>query len=38
LVERRGGPLEMGQADGVTCRTVETFEAFGLSEKLVREG
>jgi len=38
LVERRGGPLELGQADGVACRTVEMFEAFGLSEKLVREG
>ena len=37
LVERRKGPLQLGQADGVACRTVETFEAFGLSEKLVRE-
>ncbi|HTS24212.1 MAG TPA: FAD-binding monooxygenase [Casimicrobiaceae bacterium] len=37
LVERRGGPLELGQADGVACRTVEMFEAFGLSDKLVRE-
>src|SRR5205085_4326569 len=24
LVERRRGPLELGQADGVACRTVET--------------
>ena len=38
LVERRDGPLQVGQADGVACRTVEMFEAFGLSEKLVREG
>ncbi len=38
LVERREGPLQIGQADGVACRTVETFEAFGLSEKMVREG
>jgi len=37
LIERRGGPLQVGQADGVACRTVELFEAFGLSEKLVRE-
>ena len=37
LVERRRGPLELGQADGVACRTVETFEAFGMSAKLVRE-
>jgi phenol 2-monooxygenase (NADPH) len=27
LVERRDGPLELGQADGVACRTVEMFEA-----------
>jgi phenol 2-monooxygenase (NADPH) len=38
LVERRDGPLELGQADGVACRTVEMFEAFGMGEKLVREG
>src|SRR4051794_29987485 len=38
IVERREGPLQVGQADGVACRTVEMFEAFGLSEKLVREG
>ena len=38
LVERRQGPLELGQADGVACRTVEMFEAFGLGAKLRREG
>jgi phenol 2-monooxygenase len=37
LVERRPGPLELGQADGVACRTVETFEAFGMGAKLIRE-
>ncbi|MFX1676685.1 FAD-binding monooxygenase [Paraburkholderia sp. A2WS-5] len=37
IVERRGGPLLMGQADGVACRTVEMFEAFGLSDRLLRE-
>jgi phenol 2-monooxygenase len=37
LVERRKGPLQLGQADGVACRTVEMFEAFGLSAKLLRE-
>lgn len=38
IIDQREGPLKVGQADGVACRTVETFEAFGLSEKLVREG
>jgi phenol 2-monooxygenase (NADPH) len=37
VVERREGPLLLGQADGVACRTVEMFEAFGLSERLLRE-
>jgi phenol 2-monooxygenase len=37
LVERRDGPLQVGQADGVACRTVEMFEAFGLGQRLVRE-
>jgi phenol 2-monooxygenase (NADPH) len=37
LVERREGPLQVGQADGVACRTVEMFEAFGLGQQLVRE-
>ena len=37
IVERRPGPLELGQADGVACRTVEMFNAFGFSERLVKE-
>jgi phenol 2-monooxygenase len=37
FIERRNGPLALGQADGVACRTVEMFEAFGLGAKLIRE-
>jgi phenol 2-monooxygenase (NADPH) len=37
LVERRNGPLQLGQADGVACRTVEMFEAFGMGARLMRE-
>src|SRR3954449_2461787 len=37
VVDRRDGPLQVGQADGVACRTVEMFEAFGLAGRLVRE-
>jgi phenol 2-monooxygenase (NADPH) len=37
IVERRSGPIQLGQADGIACRTVEMFEAFGLSENLVAE-
>jgi phenol 2-monooxygenase (NADPH) len=38
VVDRRDGPLEVGQADGVACHTVEMFEAFGLADRLVAEG
>jgi phenol 2-monooxygenase (NADPH) len=38
IVERKPGPLELGQADGVACRTVEMLDAFGLSDRLLREG
>lgn len=37
LVERRSDRLRLGQADGIACRTVEMFNAFGLAETLVRE-
>lgn len=37
VIERRAAPLELGHADGVACRTVEMFQAFGLAERLVRE-
>lgn len=37
VVERAPGPLEVGRADGVNCRTVETFEAFGLVERMMAE-
>ena len=37
VVERAAGPLEVGRADGVNCRTVETFEAFGLAERMMAE-
>jgi len=37
IVERRSGPIHLGQADGVACRTVEMFDAFGLSADLLNE-
>jgi phenol 2-monooxygenase len=37
VIDRRDGPLEVGQADGVACRTVEMFESFGLASRLVDE-
>lgn len=36
VLEKRSGPLKVGQADGVQCRTVEVFESFGLDSELVK--
>ncbi|MCR9123526.1 MAG: FAD-binding monooxygenase [Phyllobacteriaceae bacterium] len=37
LIERKGGRMLLGQADGIACRTMEMFHAFGFSEKVMRE-
>ena len=37
IFDKRGGPLEVGQADGIACRSVEMFEAFGFAEDVLRE-
>ncbi|MBD3665377.1 FAD-dependent monooxygenase [Sulfitobacter sp. TSTF-M16] len=37
ITERKTGPLIMGQADGLACRSLEMFAAFGFAEKVVKE-
>jgi phenol 2-monooxygenase len=37
IVEQKPGPLRVGQADGIACRTMEMFEAFGFCERVLRE-
>ncbi len=37
IVEQKAAPLEIGQADGIACRSMEMFEAFGFSEKVLKE-
>ena len=37
IVEQKPGRLLLGQADGVACRTMEMFEAFGFSERVLKE-
>src|SRR5689334_19740724 len=36
VVEKADGSLQVGRADGVNCRTVEMFEAFGLADKMTQ--
>ncbi|KAE9628137.1 FAD-dependent monooxygenase [Parasedimentitalea maritima] len=38
ITERKSGPLEIGQADGIACRSIEMFQAFGFAEKVTKEG
>ena len=37
IVEQKSGRLLLGQADGIACRTMEMFEAFGFSERVLKE-
>ncbi|WP_084155181.1 FAD-dependent monooxygenase [Agrococcus lahaulensis] len=37
IIERRDGRLELGQADGLQARSIETFQAFGFAERLLQE-
>src|SRR4029079_4528010 len=36
IVEQKSGPLLLGQADGIACRTMEMFEAFGFSDQVAK--
>ncbi|MEO6651975.1 MAG: FAD-binding monooxygenase [Ilumatobacteraceae bacterium] len=37
IAEAKPGPLELGQADGIACRTMEMFQAFGIADLIERE-
>jgi 2-polyprenyl-6-methoxyphenol hydroxylase-like FAD-dependent oxidoreductase len=37
IVDQKPGRLLAGQADGIACRTMEMFEAFGFAERALRE-
>lgn len=37
IIESKPGRLEQGNADGLQCRTIEIFEAFGFGEKVLKE-
>lgn len=37
IVEQRAGPLTLGQADGIACRTMEMFQAFGFADRVLKE-
>jgi phenol 2-monooxygenase len=37
IVEQKPSRLLLGQADGVACRTMEMFHAYGFSERVLKE-
>jgi phenol 2-monooxygenase len=37
IIDRRDGRLEIGQADGIQARSVETFQAFGFADRIIAE-
>src|SRR5690349_8771511 len=37
IVDQKPGRLLLGQADGIACRTMEMFHAFGFSERVLKE-
>lgn len=37
IIDLKTGPLRIGQADGVACRSMEMFEALGFAEQVVKE-
>ena len=37
IIDLKPGPMEKGQADGISCRSMEMFQAFDFAEKVKRE-
>lgn len=37
IVERKSGPLMMGQADGISGRSIEIFQSFGFADRVLKE-
>lgn len=37
IVEQKPGRLLIGQADGIACRTMEMFTAFGFADRVLKE-
>ena len=37
IVEQKEGPMQLGQADGIACRTMEMFEAFDFADQVIKE-
>jgi phenol 2-monooxygenase len=37
IIDQKSGPLTIGQADGISGRSMEIFQSFGFAERVLRE-
>ena len=37
IIDQKSGPLQVGQADGVSGRSIEIFQAFDFAERIIKE-
>lgn len=37
IIDQKSGPLQVGQADGVSGRSIEIFQAFDFAERVIKE-
>lgn len=38
IIEQKDKPMLLGQADGISCKSMEMFEAFGFAKDVLEEG
>lgn len=38
IVDQKDDRLLVGQADGIACRTIEMFQAYGFADQIIQEG
>ncbi len=38
IIERKPDAMRRGQADGISCRSMEMFKAFGFADRVMKEG
>lgn len=38
IIEQKDKPMILGQADGISCKSMEMFEAFGFAKDVLEEG
>lgn len=37
IIDKRSDEVQVGQADGITARTLEIFDSFGFADRILKE-